>query len=484
VNDDSEHLASLDAAAVARRLERIFEREPGLRPRADMHDYQLTYPPAVMLERAEHARSPGDGELLALALGELPAVAYYFHFGFCAYRCSYCFHYEIKTKRDESQMSRYVDALALEMTRAHALFGHAKNLLFFLGGGTPTALPTPLVERFLDRLIGTFGRPPTAMSTVEAKPVTATREKLRAFVEAGFSRINLGVQSLDPALYAKHHHGEDVGVALSAIERARDVGFSYLNVDLMTGLPGQTPESWAMTLREIERLCRSGAVDSVFLYPYHDDPRSRTYGDPLATPSFAETARTDATARALFERLGFSELGARFYRSKRHVVREVVEFCKARTSPSYGEVLYHGLGNSSFSVGDRATYLNHRDIGAYCAAVEAGNLGISHMIELDDARRATRDVTFDLLYSPVTRVRSREKKYGIPALRHHRDLLSRWVELGLGEENRLFGTFSLTPLGKLLHQQMIPMHYLAEDRAVHKTVMRGRAELGRRYRGY
>ena len=484
--DDVLRLAGSGARGLEERLEEIFAKEPRLRPSQEMHDYQLTYPPAIQVERAAHARviPPGDGELSALALGTLSAVAFYFHFGFCAYRCSYCFHYEIKTKRDDGLMGRYVDALALEMARMKDVVGGRKNLLYFLGGGTPTALPTPLLERFLDRLVSTFGPPPTALSTVEAKPVTATDDKLRALVAAGFSRINLGVQTLDPVLYARHHHGESVRVALDAIERARRVGFTYLNIDILTGIEGETPESWDVTLRELERLCKSGAVDSVFIYPYHDDPRSKTYGKPGAVPSFVDTALASARARAMFERLGFSELGARFFRSRRHVARELFELAKARTSPSYGEVLYHGFGNSSFSVGDYATYLNHRDTAAYCESVERTGLGISHLIELSDAQRATRDVTFDLLYSPITRVRSRTEKYGERAMARHRALLSRWVELGLGEESALLGTFSLTPLGKLLHQEMIPLHYLDDDRDQHRKVLRARHALGRRYRGY
>ncbi|MBL0193132.1 MAG: radical SAM protein [Myxococcales bacterium] len=387
-------LAALSTADLERRLERLFDAEPRLRPRAEEHDYQLTYPPAVAVEKPLYARSPTDPELRELGLGALDGVAFYFHFGFCAYRCRYCFHYELKTRRDDALMARYVDALALELDRAKALVGAKRNLLYFLGGGTPTALPTALLERFLDRLVSTLGRPPTALSTVEAKPVTATDDKLRALVAAGFRRINLGVQTLDPELYAYHHHGEDLRVAQSAIERARKAGFDYVNIDVMTGLERQSAASWDTTLQGLERLCRSGAVDSVFIYPYHDDPRSKTYGTTGLVPSFAETAATDAKARALFERLGFSELGVRFYRSRRHVARELLELARVRRSPTYGEVLYHGLGNSSFSVGDRATYLNHRDVGTYCEAVEAGRSANLPLRPPDrrSARRARRHV--------------------------------------------------------------------------------------------
>lgn len=471
-------------AELARVLENLWAAEPALRPRPDMHDYQLTYPPAVQIEVPAHRRTPGDREFIDHAVGDFRAAGYYFHFGFCEYRCRYCFHYELTTKKRDERMKRYVDAMAREMATFRRLAPRLKTGLYFLGGGTPTALPAALIERFLDALLDCFGPPPTHLSTVEAKPVTATDEKLRLLVQAGFRRINLGVQTLDPELYAFHHQKEELRVAYDAIARARRVGFEYVNIDLMTGLERQTPASWDTTLAALERLATSGAVDSVFIYPFHDDPRSRTYEQRASMPSFHETAHSDARARALMERLGWKELGARFYRAPRHVRREIVELARTRINPAYGEVLYHGFGNSSFSIGDRATYLNHREIEDYCDAVEAGGLGIAYFTELDDQQRATRDVTFDLLYSPITRVRSRNKKYGAQAMARHERMLARWIDLGLGEANRLLGTFSLTALGKLVHQQMIPQHYLDGDRVQFEAVMERRRAAGSAYRGY
>lgn len=471
-------------AEVHAALEALFAREPSLRPRPDMHDYQLTYPPAIQLEKPAYERAMSDAEYVRYAIGDLTAGGYYFHFGFCQYRCRYCFHYELKVNGQEALMARYVDALRLEMRHLAQITPHVDRALYFLGGGTPTALPAALLERFLGALLLYFGRPRTTMSTVEAKPITATDDKLDLLVQAGFSRINLGVQTLDPALYAFHHHGESVSVAYDAIERARRRGFSFINIDIMTGLERQSAASWAITLSALERLATTGAVDSVFLYPFHDDPRSRTFGAPERVPSFHETAYTDASARAMFQRLGWSELGARFYRSPRHVRRELLELARFRVNPAYGNVLYHGLGNSSFSIGDRASFLNHRSVEAYCDAVERGELGISHYQIIDDAQRATRDLTFDLLYAPITRVRALERKYGAEAMAGHRTLLDHWERLGLGRHHRLLGTFSLTALGKLVHQQMIPRHYLGRDRSELIDVMSLRKEAGRRYRGY
>lgn len=484
-SSDSLDVNTLTEQELGERIKELWAREPALCPRPEMHDYQLTYPPAVQMEKKdEFRRTPSDEEYMRDAVGSFSAAGYYFHFGFCKYRCRYCFHYELTTKQNEELMTRYIDAMALEMRRLRRLTPNIKPALYFLGGGTPTALPVQLLERFLMNLLFFFGPVKTTMSTVEAKPITASDDKLWALVQAGFRRINLGVQTLDPELYAYHHHNEDVRVALDAIDRARKAGFEYINIDIMTGLERQTPASWQKTLDELERLASNGSVDSVFIYPYHDDPRSHTFDKPHTVPSFIETAHSDARARELFTRLGWKELGTRFYRAPRHVRREVFELARVRVNPAYGEVLYHGLGNSSFSIGDRATFLNRRDAVDYCSAVEKGELGIGYWRTLNPEQQATRDVTFDLLYSPFTRVRSRAKKYGAGTMTHHEKQLQRWIELGLGTENRLLGTFALTPLGKLVHQQMIPQHYLEEDRRELNEAMQRRHLAGRRYRGY
>lgn len=474
----------IDERRLQKQLDEVFAADPRLRPRPDMHDYQLTYPPAVQIEQEEHRFDDLPPRFGSHGIGELDKVAYYFHFGFCAYRCRYCFHYEIRTKHDAELQSRYVDALLTDTKRNHAALGRRTPVLCFLGGGTPTAIALPLIDRFLDGIVGTFGTIGTSLSTVEAKPVTATDEKLRLYVDAGFRRINLGVQTLDPELYAYHHHKEDVRVALDAIERARKVGFTHVNIDIMTGLRQQTPASWDRTLAEIERLATGGLVDSVFIYPFHDDPRSPTFGKPERLPSTLETSMSEAQARAMFERLGWWELGPRFFRSRRHVAHEVLDLLRMRVSPFYGEFLYAGIGNSAFSVGDRAAWLNERDTIAYCERVEAGKPGISHFVTLDDEQRATRDLTFDVLYSPHIRVRSLRRKYGAAAMARHEETLRRWTDLGLGTFNRILGSWRLTSLGKLVHLQMIPSLYLPGDAQRFRRIMETRAALGARYRGY
>ena len=466
------------------QMKRLFAQDERLRPRLDMHDYQLTYPPAVQLEKPGYAYTPDDNEYREYAIGDFKNAALYFHFSFCQYKCRYCYHYEIKTKKDEGLMQRYVNAMVKEMRQFHHRAPDINKLIYFVGGGTPTALPPHLLHYFLQQLHDIFGPPPSQLSTVEIKPVTATEEKLKLFVDAGFSRINLGVQTLDPELYQFHHHKENVQVALDAIERARACGFKYINADILTGLERQTPESWQITLDTLKTLAESRALDSVFIYPYHDDPRSHTFGKPQGLPSIFETYQSDARAREMFNAMGWTELGTRFFRAPRHRRREWFEWAKTRANPAYGELLYHGFGNSCFSVGDQASYLNQRNVMDYCVKLENDESPISHWTQLDNHQRAARDVTFDILYAPIVRVRSIANKYGKDTMERHIAELQRWTKMGLGNWNHLLGIWRLNKLGKLVHQQMMPALYLPEDKTRFMQVMEQRLEVGKAYRGY
>lgn len=471
-------------AVLSAHLQQIFAADPSLRPDPRMRDYQLTYPSAVQTEQPTFRKTPSPAEYLATLSGPIQTAGYYFHFGYCQYRCRYCFHYEIRIREQEDQMARYVDALITEARRMRSLTPALRQVLTFLGGGTPTALPEPLLRRFTTGYGELFGQPASKMSTVEAKPITATHEKLRIFRDAGFARVNFGVQTLDPALYAFHHHGEDVEVAVSALQRARDVGYSWINIDLMIGLERESNESWLRTLSRCSELVKSGLIDSVFVYPFHDDPRSRTYHHDSLCPQPLDVFWADAQARQHFEALGWLELGPRFFRSPAHAACEFNEVMRLKVVPGYGDTLWLGFGNSAYSVADQSTYLNIRDAERYCEAIEGGKLAIEYFRALDRRQQAARDLTFALLYAPWVAAGRIAQKYGDETVAPHLPHLRRWAQLGLGTFDEEWQLFTLNRIGKLLHQQMIPQLYLPEDRRDFDLVMIRRREAGRTYKGY
>src|SRR5262249_42300737 len=132
---------------------------------------------------------------------------------------------------------RYTDALIAELER-HA----PAPRTIFIGGGTPSLLDDPLLARLLAAL------PPCPELTVECNPETITPAKARALVEGGVHRVSLGAQSFQPQLLATLERRARPGQVVEAVSTLREAGLQTLNLDLMFGVPGQTPADLAADL--------------------------------------------------------------------------------------------------------------------------------------------------------------------------------------------------------------------------------------------
>ena len=166
----------------------------------------------------------------------------YLHVPFCATKCRYCAFYSAPGKTD--RMSAFVDAVLAEL---QPWADRLAPKTIFIGGGTPSLLPAPLLRQ----LFAGLPRDPELIEwTVECNPATVTPEKMAAFQEAGVNRISLGVQSLDDALLQTLGRIHTAATAVATYRDLRAAGFDNLNLDLMFGLPGQTLEQWRTTLEQ------------------------------------------------------------------------------------------------------------------------------------------------------------------------------------------------------------------------------------------
>jgi oxygen-independent coproporphyrinogen-3 oxidase len=171
-------------------------------------------------------------------------VAVYVHVPFCVSKCGYCdFNsYAMSGPIVERTVRATVRQLAESPWR-----GRPAATVFF-GGGTPSLLDSPSLERLLLAVLEAHPPVDGVEITAEANPESATLEKLRAMRRMGFSRLSVGVQSFDPVdlrRLGRAHSPED---AESAARHARTAGFDRLNLDLMFGLEGQTLEAWEFNL--------------------------------------------------------------------------------------------------------------------------------------------------------------------------------------------------------------------------------------------
>ena len=172
----------------------------------------------------------------------------YIHLPWCVSKCPYCdFNsHAVKTGLPEQE---YVDALLADMRGEAGRAAGRPIATVFFGGGTPSLFSAAAIGRILDAARSSFAIADDAEITLEANPASADAARFRQYAQAGVNRLSLGVQSLNnrhlKALGRVHRANE----AVAAYRAARQANFDNINIDLMRGLPGQSPAEANADLR-------------------------------------------------------------------------------------------------------------------------------------------------------------------------------------------------------------------------------------------
>lgn len=175
-------------------------------------------------------------------------TACYVHTPFCAIKCSYCNFFS--HERGAGEGALYFEGLEAELAwrgRAGTLAGRVFDTLY-VGGGTPTALETPELERLYALLREALRFAPDAEITSEANPESLTPEKAATLRALGVNRISLGAQSFHDEELRRLNRPHDAAAISRAVTVARGAGFDNLSLDLIYGLPHQTLPMWQATV--------------------------------------------------------------------------------------------------------------------------------------------------------------------------------------------------------------------------------------------
>lgn len=178
----------------------------------------------------------------------------YIHIPFCVKKCRYCDFLSFAGK--EACFKDYIAALCAELGSYRQLIREKGLDTIFIGGGTPSILPVPLMEELLgtiDLLIAESGTEPREY-TIECNPGTLDREKLSLYRHHGINRLSIGLQSVNDDELKMLGRIHDFTCFLDNYRLAREEGFDNINIDLISALPGQTAASWERTLRTVARL--------------------------------------------------------------------------------------------------------------------------------------------------------------------------------------------------------------------------------------
>ena len=192
----------------------------------------------------------------------------YLHIPFCEMRCGFC-NLFTTVNPEESLEQAYLSALERQARVVRDALGEAAVSRVAIGGGTPTYLAPGDLERLLNIVRNVFGADLSQIpSSIETSPATVTPERLRVLKSAGVERVSMGVQSFIEAEARAAGRPQRTAEVRAALEHLSASAFPVLNLDLIYGLPGQTPQSWLSSLAET----LSYAPQEVFLYPLYVRP--------------------------------------------------------------------------------------------------------------------------------------------------------------------------------------------------------------------
>lgn len=225
--------------------------------------------------------------------------ALYLHIPFCVRKCAYCDFASFATRRDDPAMETYVSSLEQELARASDAGLLERCETAYVGGGTPTMLGPRLLARFVSHV--REAAPRISELTVEANPESLSDESLAALVDAGVTRVSIGVQSLDAEELRALGRVHDAQTARDRVAAAVACGLD-VSLDLMCATPHQTEESWRRSLEQTLAL----GVCHVSVYPLQieeDTPLAKSIGEeePYWNAPEVQAERMEIAAEMLAE---------------------------------------------------------------------------------------------------------------------------------------------------------------------------------------
>lgn len=170
----------------------------------------------------------------------------YIHIPFCRKRCHYCDFFK---STDLSRKFRLLPTLETELRNRSSELGSELVETIYLGGGTPSVLQIDELKSLLNVIESSFQVSPDAEVTMEANPDDLSQAKLTALRETGFNRLSMGIQSFSESDLKLMNRRHGAMQAVQSVKWAKKAGFSNISIDLIYGLPGQSPEAWEQNIR-------------------------------------------------------------------------------------------------------------------------------------------------------------------------------------------------------------------------------------------
>ncbi len=337
---------------------------------------------------------------------QTPYAGLYIHVPFCLRKCPYCGFYSTEQPHD---MDSFVNGLTKEIDLVTPPAEAFDTI--YLGGGTPSLLKARHITRILDHVSKRFAFTQDVEVTMEVNPGTVSLDCLNAFSGCGVNRVTLGVQSFDDrqlGFLGRLHLAQD---AREAIGWVRDAGVENLGLDLMYGLPQQSPQHWLKDLTE-----------AVTYQPEHLSCYMLTYehGTPLDEWRRAGQFRPlpEEAVRDLFE------VTVDFLDEAGYEQYEISNFSRGKAFRSghnqkyWCHTPYIGLGPSAHSFVEPRRWWNHRSLKGYLRALRRGEPAVEGAEDLNQGQLMLESICLGLRTSHGINICEFKRRYDVDFLHH------------------------------------------------------------------
>ena len=329
-------------------------------------------------------------------------LSLYTHLPFCAHLCYYCACNKVITKKRDKAMP-YVERLLKEAAIQASLFGPDRpvNQLHW-GGGTPTFLPNDVMETLMQGYGELFNLQNHSDRdySIEIDPREVDQNTLPTLWKLGFNRISLGVQDVNPNVQKAVNRIQPRELTESILQEARRIGFRSINLDLIYGLPHQTPESFAETLEAVIDLSPDRL--SVFSYAHLPDrfyPQMRIKTETLPSPQQKLIILHNTINRLLDA--GYQYIGMDHFAKPDDSLAVAQRESRLRRNfqgyTTHSECDLVSLGVSAIGQTEDAYFQNNHNLPAWESAIDAGKLAITKGVNLSRDDRIRRWVIGQLI---------------------------------------------------------------------------------------
>lgn len=441
------------------------EHTPEMQEKTGLGNYFVANYPPFSAWKAENI--PDALEVLNNAPKPGTQLGLYTHIPFCRKRCKFCY-FRVYTDKNAQDIEMYLDALVKEIALYSKMpfIGGRELHYFYFGGGTPSYLSATQLKGLVARLQEYLPWDKAAEVTFECEPGTLQEHKLETLKEIGVTRLSFGIENFSDEILQANGRAHLSPEIYRAYGWARNIGFDQINIDLISGMVGETWDNWKDCVQKTIDL----DPDCVTIYQM-ELPFNTVYSKELKlidSEDKTTTAIADWPTKRAWVAYAFDEMAKAGYQqsSAYTMVKN-----KAETKFVYRDALWHGAdmfgtGVASFGHVGGVHVQNLDKWEEYIAAVDAGKVPLGRALRVRPDQLLIREMILQLKTGQL-QADYFEKKFGKDIREVFADGFQKLEQTGDLRRNN--GTIELTPQGFLQVDRLLPTFFEEQYRDIRYT---------------